>query len=52
MKTYKTKSGWQYWFDANAGQVWYAAKFDENGNQIGDAINAHSRKQIKQAIGA
>jgi hypothetical protein len=50
MKIY-TKNNWQYWFDRSPGQnVWYAAKFDAEGNQISDAFHAHSKNEIQYLI--
>lgn len=47
MKTYNAANGWQYWYDSSPGQrVWYAAKFDAEGNQISYSINAYSKADI------
>lgn len=45
MKTYHLNN-WQYWYD-RGHQTWYAAKFDKEGNQQGDAVFAFNKEDIK-----
>jgi hypothetical protein len=40
---------WQYWYDRTC-RVWYAARFDAEGFQIGDCIDAAAKEQIVQYI--
>jgi len=45
MKIYKLTDGIEYWYD-NSYKTWYAAKFDAEGNQIGDSINSYQKADI------
>ena len=39
----------QYWYDGNAGvRCWWAAEFDAEGNQVGDAVDAYTKDEIVQ----
>jgi len=38
----------KYWYDC----VWWAARYDADGNQIGDAVHAASRDGIMREIDA
>lgn len=44
MKTY-TLRDWKYWYDPST-HCWWAARRDEKGNQIGDALNAATQALI------
>lgn len=46
MNVYKCDNGWEYWYDRSQGGNWWCAKFDAEGNQIGDAQFAYNRKEI------
>lgn len=48
MKVYKLKD-WEYWYDRSY-RTWYAIKLDEDGYQIGDAIDAYTKDEIIQYI--
>lgn len=48
MKIY-TKDDWQYWYDRSY-RCWFAARYDLQGNQLGDSIFAYSKKQLELYI--
>ena len=49
-KTYKVAgTDWEYWYD-NRCRVWVATKRDSEGNQVGAAIDAHTKQQIQKYI--
>jgi hypothetical protein len=41
----------RYWFDRET-RVWWAARYDACGNQIGDAVHAATRDGIRREIEA
>lgn len=43
-KVYET-SGYQYWYDRST-KCWWMAKFDDEGNQDGDAVDAYTKREI------
>lgn len=47
MKTHTIRDV-KYWYDC----VWWAARYDADGNQIGDAVHAASRDGIMREIDA
>ena len=50
MKTYKLRDV-KYWFDRET-RVWWAARYDADGNQIGNAVHSPSRDGIRREIDA
>ena len=48
MKIYKMKN-YEFWYDKNT-RCWWAAKYDKNHNQIGDAFHAYTKEEIKNEI--
>jgi len=48
MKVY-IQGVWGEWYDRSY-RTWYAAKFDKQGNQIGDSIFAFTKQEIKEYI--
>ena len=49
MKIYYGLNGWQYWYDRMT-RAWWAAIFDAEGNQVGDAIHAYTKAEIEMEI--
>lgn len=45
MKIHYYRGGWQYWYD-HSTRCWWAAKFDKDGNQVGDAIHAARKWEV------
>jgi len=48
-RIYKGLDGWEYWYDSST-RCWWAARFDAEGNQINEAINAYTKAEIEGAI--
>jgi len=48
MKVYKLDK-WQYWYDRSY-RCWFGAEFDEDGNQVGEAMDAHTKFEIVKLI--
>jgi hypothetical protein len=44
MKIHKYKD-YELWYDRTT-RCWFAAKFDSNGYQIGDAIDAYTKQEL------
>ena len=44
MKIYK-RGNYEYWYDRST-RCWYCAKFDKEGNKIGDASGAYTKPEI------
>lgn len=36
---------WEYWYDSST-RCWWAAVMDAAGNQVGDAMDAYSKREI------
>ncbi len=49
MKIYYGLNGWEYWYDRTT-RCWWAAIFDADKNQVGDAINTYTKAEIESAI--
>lgn len=47
MKIHHLTNGVQFWYD-RATRCWWAARFDAEGNQVGQAEHAASRREIEQ----
>jgi len=39
----------EYWYD-HSTSCWWAAQFDEGGNQIGDAVDSYDKTGIMHAL--
>ena len=50
MSTYRLRDV-RYWLNRET-RVWWAARYDSNGNQIGDAVHAATRDGIRKEIDA
>ena len=50
MNTYTLRDV-RYWLNRET-RVWWAARYDSNGNQIGDAVHAATRDGIRKEIDA
>jgi hypothetical protein len=50
VKTYRLRDV-RYWFDRET-RVWWAARYDADGNQIGNAVHAATRDGIRREIDA
>lgn len=48
MKIYKLND-FEYWYNRSY-HTWYAIRLDAEGNQVGDALFAYSKEQIKLYI--
>lgn len=48
VKIHTAPGGVQFWYDRQT-RCWWAARFDEDGNQIGQAVHAYTRQEIEQA---
>jgi hypothetical protein len=49
VKRIKKYRGYEYWYDHSV-RVWYAARFDENGYQLSDTLDAAYESGIKEEI--
>jgi len=49
MNIYHAAGGWQYWYDRST-RCWWAAQFDGDGYQQGDAEHAYTRAEIEELI--
>ena len=47
-KVYKTGT-YEYWYDRST-KCWWMANFDDDGNQVGDAVDAYTKREILSAI--
>lgn len=47
-KVYKTGT-YQYWYDRST-KCWWMANFDDDGNQVGDAVDAYTKREILSEI--
>lgn len=50
MKIHNADNGWQYWYDRSQGGNWWAAQFDNQGNQLGGAVSHYTRGGILREI--
>lgn len=48
MKVHKLQDC-QYWYD-RAFRCWFAARFDCEGNQVGECVDAYTKAEIVQLI--
>lgn len=49
MKIHYLTNGWQMWYDIYV-RVWYAARFDVEGNQLCDVLDSYDRPGIESQI--
>ena len=48
MKVY-TYKGYKYWYE-RCWRSWAIVKYDEEGNQLGDAVYVYSKEEVKPEI--
>ena len=48
-KIYNAANGWEYWYDYTT-KCWFCARFDSEGNQDGDAMDAYTKREIIEIV--